>query len=104
MGIGEVGELLRRSTVHIRVTNTRRQSAGSGVIWDSEGTIVTNAHVIGQGAHMVELWDGRTLPAEVKERDDQRDLARLKLSTTGLPAAVFRMDAVMPGELVIAVG
>ena len=35
MGIGEVGELLRRSTVHIRGTNSRQQSAGSGVIWDA---------------------------------------------------------------------
>ena len=37
MGIGEVGESLRRSTVHIRGTGSRGQSTGSGVIWDSEG-------------------------------------------------------------------
>ena len=104
MGIGEVGELLRRSTVHIRSTNPRQQSAGSGVIWDTEGTIITNAHVIGQGAHWVELWDGRSLPADVKARDVHRDLAMLKLPTTGLPAAAFRSYPVRPGELVIAVG
>src|SRR5690242_11526016 len=73
MGIGEVGELLRRSTVHIRSLNRRAQSAGSGVIWNGDGTIVTNAHVLGTGAHSVELWDGRTFPAELKERDDHRD-------------------------------
>ncbi len=92
MGIGEVGELLRRSTVHVRATNPRRQSAGSGVIWDSAGTIVTNAHVVeplaGEGTHLVELWDGRSFPAKVHSRDDSRDLAKLKLPTTGAPPRV----------------
>src|SRR5438477_8560279 len=54
MGIGEIGELLRRSTVHIRNTDSRRQSAGSGVIWDSLGTIITNAHVLSRGTSLVE--------------------------------------------------
>jgi serine protease Do len=103
MGIGEVGELLRRSTVHIRSTSPRRQSAGSGVIWDAEGTIITNAHVLGKRTHLVELWDGQSLPADVKARDDQQDLAKLKLPTTG-PAAAFRNNPVRPGELVVAVG
>jgi serine protease Do len=105
MSIGEIGELLRRSTVHIRSTDPRRQSAGSGVIWDRNGTIVTNAHVVvGKGTHLVELWDGRSLPGEVQARDDQRDLAKLKLARTGDPAVSFRTSPVKPGELVIAVG
>jgi serine protease Do len=108
MGIGEVGELLRRSTVHVRNTDPRRQSAGSGVIWDSAGTIVTNAHVVehtaGQGTHLAELWDGSSFPAEVHARDDSRDLAKLKLPAAGLPAATPRTSPVKPGELVIAVG
>jgi serine protease Do len=104
MNMGEVGELLRRSTVHIRSANLLRPTAGSGVIWDREGTVVTNAHVVGKGNHLVELWDGRSLPAEVQARDDQRDLAKLKLATAGDPAATFRISPLKPGELVIAVG
>src|ERR1700688_4654205 len=104
MGIGEVGELLRRITVHVRNANPRQQRAGSGVIWDSAGTIVTNAHVVGEGAHLVELWDGRSFPAEVHSRDDSRDLAKLKLPAIGLPAVGLRSTPVKPGELVIAVG
>jgi serine protease Do len=108
MGIGEVGELLRRSTVQVRATNPQRQSAGSGVIWDSAGTIITNAHVVGhsagRGTHLVELWDGRSFPAEVHSREDARDLAKLKLPAIGLPAASLRTSPVKPGELVIAVG
>ncbi len=109
MGIGEVGELLRRSTVHVRGTDPRRQSAGSGVIWDSAGTVVTNAHVVAEGihagrTHLVELWDGQSLPAEIQARDDARDLAKLKLPTASTPAASLRTTPVKPGELVIAVG
>ena len=104
MGIGEVGELLRRSTVHIRSFNRRGESAGSGVIWDSDGTVITNAHVIGKGAHSVELWDGRTVPGELKDRDDQRDLAKLKLPTVTVHAISLREAPVKPGELVVAVG
>ncbi len=80
------------------------------MIWDSAGTIVTNAHVVGEGTHtgkgtqIVELWDGRSFPAEIHSRDDPRDLAKLKLPATGVPAATLRSSPVKPGELVIAVG
>ena len=104
MGIGEVGELLRRITVHVRNANPRRQSAGSGVIWDSAGTIVTNAHVVGEGTHLVELWDGSSFPTEIHSRDDSRDLAKLKLPATAAPATSLRASPVKPGELAIAVG
>jgi serine protease Do len=104
MGIGEIGEVLRRSTVQIRGTHPRRPSSGSGVIWDEAGTIITNAHVLGAGSHVVELWDGRAFPAEIRSRDDQRDLARIRIPTAGLPHATIRSTPVQPGELVIAVG
>ena len=42
MGIGEIGELLRKSTVHVR----SGRGAGSAIIWDSAGVILSNAHVI----------------------------------------------------------
>jgi serine protease Do len=74
------------------------------VIWDAQGTVITNAHVVGGGAHSVELWDGRSFRADVTAKDDQRDLAKLKLDTSGLLAAKFRHRPVRPGELVIAVG
>jgi len=104
MGIGEIGERLRRSTVHIRSAGNGRQSAGSGVVWGSDGIVLTNAHVLGGGDYSAELWDGQSFPAELVERDDHRDLARLKLPTFGLPAIAPRQETARPGELVIAVG
>ena len=54
-GFGEVAEQLRRSTVLIHAGG---RGSGSGVIWTSDGTIVTNAHVVRGSNIRVQLWDG----------------------------------------------
>lgn len=99
---GDIVEKLRRSTVQVG-------RGGSGVIWAPDGTIVTNAHVVEgagrSGVVDVELWDGRRLPGEVLRRDRRRDLAVLRIETSGLLAAVpGDANALRVGELVIAVG
>ena len=105
MGIGEVGELLRKSTVHIRSGRGRNPGSGSGIIWHSTGTILSNAHVVGPGQDIqIDLWDGRSFPAKLESRDVVRDLARLSVNTFGLPAISQRDSAVRPGEFAIAVG
>jgi serine protease Do len=102
MGIGEAGEKLRRSTVQVR---NGRSSSGSGVIWDSAGAIVTNAHVVRSGDITIELWDGRAIPARLDRRDEWRDLAILRVEADRLdPAAFGDSSRVRAGELVIAVG
>jgi serine protease Do len=108
MGFGEVGEQLRRSTVQVQAAGARRQGVGSGVVWSSDGTIITNAHVAASGEdggrYNVELWDGRSFPAKLTERDPVRDLAILRVAAAGLSAATFRFSPVRAGEIVIAVG
>jgi serine protease Do len=99
---GEVTERLRRSTVHVR---SGRQGSGSGVIWTSQGVVITNAHVIRGTSPTVELWDGRRLAARVLQHDRARDLAALQIEARELSAAAHRDSAALrPGELVIAVG
>jgi serine protease Do len=101
-GFGEITENLRRSTVLIHTGN---RSGGSGVIWSSEGTILTNAHVVHGREVSVRLWDGREFDATVASRDPGRDLASLHIHATNLPS-VFVADSsqVRPGELAIAIG
>ena len=101
-GFGEIAERLRRSTVLI---HSGARGSGSGVIWSSDGTLVTNAHVVRSSRPTVRLWDGREFEATVHSRDSHRDLAQLRIDATNLPAATAADSSQLrPGELAIAIG
>ncbi len=104
-GFGEVAERLRRCTVQVFSGTRGAQGTGSGVIWSSDGTVITNAHVALGDAARVELWDGRAIETRVAARDARADLAVLKLGVPGLAAVEWRdSTSLRPGELVVAVG
>lgn len=101
-GFGEIAERLRRSTVLI---HSGARGSGSGVIWSSDGTLVTNSHVVRSSRPTVQLWDGREFEATVHSRDSHRDLAQLRIDATNLPAATAADSSQLrPGELAIAIG
>jgi S1-C subfamily serine protease len=79
---------------------------GSGVIYNSDGWILTNRHVVEGGNEFeVELKDGRVLSGEVYGIDTLTDLAIVKVDGTDLPtAAIGVSDALEVGQLVIAIG
>src|SRR5260370_13157177 len=80
-GFGEIAEKVWRSTVLVRAEG---HGGGSGVIWSSDGTIITNAHVA-RGAQIgLQLWDGREFQATVASRDPHRDVAALRVNMTNL--------------------
>ncbi len=79
---------------------------GSGVIFKSDGYIVTNNHVI-EGAKelIVSLSDGRTVNAELVGTDEMTDIAVVKVDAKDLPSAKFgNSDEVVVGEPAIAIG
>jgi serine protease Do len=101
-GFGEIAEQLRRSTVLVL---PGERGNGSGVIWSTDGVIVTNAHVVRASQMRVQLWDGREFDAALVSRDTSRDLAELRISAANLPAAATADSSqVRPGELAIAIG
>jgi serine protease Do len=101
-GFGEIAEQLRRSTVLIHAGG---RGSGSGVIWSSDGAIVTNAHVVRGSNTRVQLWDGREFDGAVTARDPRRDLATLRIGANSLPAASHADSSQLrPGELAIAIG
>lgn len=101
-GLGEVAERVRRYTVLVQPGG---RGSGSGVIWSTDGTIITNAHVVRGSRMEVTLWDGREYPAEVTNRDTRSDLAALRIPAVDLSsAAPLNSSEVRPGEVVIAVG
>lgn len=80
---------------------------GSGIIYDADGWILTNHHVVGDagGTLTVETKDGRTLRGTVYGIDTLTDLAIVRVDAKGLPtAALGSSDGLQVGQLVIAVG
>jgi serine protease Do len=101
-GLGEVAERVRRFTVLVQPGG---RGSGSGVVWNSDGTIITNAHVARGSRVEVTLWDGREFTAEVSARDSRRDLAVLRSSASNLGTATTADSSrIRPGEIAIAVG
>jgi serine protease Do len=82
------------------------QSAGSGVIVDSHGHIITNNHVIENATQItVTLSDKREFPAKVVGADPKTDLAVIKIEAQNLPALKWaEYDKLQVGDLVLAVG
>jgi S1-C subfamily serine protease len=82
-----------------------QQGLGSGVIYSSEGYILTNAHVVaGASRVMVTLPDGRSLPAGVIGAQPERDLAVLRVGQGSLPVAELHGAPLRVGQLVVAIG
>lgn len=84
-----------------------QRSLGSGFIIDDEGLILTNNHVV-QGADevVVRLSDEHKYDAKIIGRDDETDLAVIKINTTKpLPTAELGdSDELQIGDWVVAIG
>ena len=66
---------------------------------------MTNAHVLQRSAAVVNLRDGRRLPAKVLAYDGPQDLAALMVEAHGLPSAELGdSTALQPGQWVFAIG
>lgn len=79
---------------------------GSGVIYKSNGYIVTNAHVvIDMESIVVVLSNGKAYNARLKALDEQSDLALIKIDKGMLTPAVFGdISDVVVGKPVVAIG
>ncbi len=82
------------------------KGVGTGVIYRPDGWILTNDHVVaGFSKVVVDLSDGRQLPAKIIHEANSNDLAVIKVDADNLPAAQFGDSAkVRPGEISMAVG
>ena len=87
-------------------TDLPEQGIGSGVIFNPNGWILTNRHVVaGSNSLTVELKDGTRYPAEIYGIDSLTDLAIVKVDASGLTAVgLGDSDALRVGQLVVAIG
>lgn len=83
-----------------------QHGTGSGVIFRSDGYIVTNNHVVGNAQDIkVTLNDKRVYSGKVVGRDSFTDLALIKIDAKNLPAAQFGTSKnLRPGDWAIAIG
>lgn len=83
-----------------------RRGSGSGLIYRSDGYILTNNHVVGQADDIrVTLNDKRSFKGTVVGRDSLTDLALVKIEVKDLPAAhLGKSKSIRPGDWAIAIG
>lgn len=83
-----------------------RSGTGSGVIYTSDGYILTNNHVVEfADEYEVTLHDNREFKARLVGRDENTDMAVIKIEAENLPAIeIGNSDDVKVGEWALAVG
>ena len=79
---------------------------GSGIIYDAEGWILTNRHVVcGAERLAIKLLDGRPFDGTVYGIDTLTDLAIVKIDGSDLPVAELGdSNSLQPGQMAIAIG
>jgi|GEM_PF-1263024 len=107
--LSSLAEVLSQQVVHITTYDSRNNvlALGSGVIYTSSGEILTNFHVIEDAAYVVvSTADGKEYKTDrVLQYDEDRDLALLKISATGLKAATLgNSNASKMGDSIITMG
>ncbi len=81
------------------------QGVGSGVIYRSDGIILTNHHVVADATRIeVALADGSRVPGSVIASDPDTDLAVIRVDRKGLPAAEFQKSLPRVGESALVLG
>ena len=106
-----VAKAVGPSVVSIDIQTTQGEAAGSGVVFDGKGNILTNNHVVqgatGRGDITVTLADGRSFTASIVGTDPSTDLAVIHLAKVpdGLRSITLgNSDGLTVGGPVMAVG
>ena len=103
----EVSNECLKTVVEIYVQTPSASGAGSGVIYDPNGYIVTNYHVADETCTSITvvLYDGTEYKAKYIYGDELADLAVIKIDKTNCDYAVFGdSDSMTYGDLVLAIG
>ncbi len=89
-------------------TQRQGQATGSGIVIDSNGTILTNYHVVENAVKVqVSFEKGQNVEAKVIGKDPSNDLAILRIPTDGLtlhPLTLGSSSAAQVGDPVLAIG
>jgi S1-C subfamily serine protease len=100
--VAAVAQIVSPSVVQIETTD----GLGSGVVYDSSGLVMTNAHVVGtEKTVTVRTADGNAVAGEVLGADTGTDIAVVRAAGLDAPPAALATDAKPAvGQIAVAVG
>jgi putative serine protease PepD len=104
--VEQVAAKVLPSVVSIDVSDSQGLGSGSGVVISSDGLILTNNHVAGNGSLSVTFSDGRSVPAKLIKADPSTDLAVIRAQgiTNATPITFGRSADLRVGQEVVAIG
>lgn len=103
---GQFTELFSELRQSLVIVQAKRFGAGAGIIWNEDGLVLTNNHVVGRkSSARVVLSDDQQVSAQVVARDPEIDLALLQLADVDLQAAsIGDSTKLRAGDLVFTLG
>jgi putative serine protease PepD len=113
LSVHSIYSLARKGVVKITVSSGANllggaQAQGSGLVYDSEGHVLTNQHVVdGAQSVSVQFWNGKSYTAHVVGTDASTDVAVLKVNAPAsqiFPLTLADSSKVQVGDNVVAIG
>jgi putative serine protease PepD len=104
LSVQSIYQLANKGVVEV----TAGQGQGSGFVYDGDGHIITNDHVVdGATSVSVRFWNGKTFDAQVVGTDASTDLAVLKVDAPAsqlFPLSLGDSSKLAVGDSVVAIG
>jgi serine protease Do len=99
-----ISDLVERVMPSLVVVRGHRFGAGAGIVWDANGLILTNSHVVGRHTPSVVLQNDGEYEGRLIARDPDVDLALLSIDATSLTPLKPAVASPRVGEMVFAFG
>src|SRR5215211_5510898 len=99
-----IDDLVRRVMPSLVIVRGHRFGAGAGIVWDANGLILTNNHVVGRRTPIVILQNDQEYESRLIARDPDVDLALLSIDATDLTSLQPAAASPRVGEMVFAFG
>ena len=99
-----IDELVQGVMPSLVIVRGHRFGAGAGIVWEANGLILTNNHVVGRQMPRVILQNDGEYEARLLARDPDVDLALLSIDVTGLTPLKPVSASPRVGEMVFAFG
>jgi serine protease Do len=99
-----IDELVQQVMPSLVIVRGHRYGAGAGIVWDANGLILTNNHVVGRRTPIVILQNDGEYESRLLARDPDVDLALLSIDATELTPLKPASVSPRVGEMVFAFG